>query len=123
MLIDSNVIIYASKPDGLLTRRFLNQIRRVISVVSYVESLGYQSLTESELSRLEGIFQRSEILPVSFSVAQQAASLRRQRRMGLGDSIIAATAMTHNLTLVTHNTEDFRWISGLELLDPLLNQQ
>ena len=41
--------------------------------------------------------------------------------MGLGDSIIAATAMTHNLTLVTHNTEDFRWIAGLELLDPLTN--
>ena len=41
--------------------------------------------------------------------------------MGLGDAIIAATAMVHNLTLVTHNTEDFRWIAGLELLDPLTN--
>ena len=61
----------------------------------------------------------SEILPLSLTIAEQAASLRQQRRMGLGDAIIAATAMTHGLALVTHNTEDFRWIGGLELLDPL----
>ncbi len=34
---------------------------------------------------------------------------------------IAATAIAHNLTLVTHNTDDLRWIYRLELLDPLPN--
>ena len=53
--------------------------------------------------------------------SNQAIALRQQRRMGLGDAIIAATAIVHNLTLVTHNTEDFRWIANLELLDPLEN--
>ena len=51
-------------------------------------------------------------MPLTDAVAEQAINLRQQRRMGLGDSIIAATAITHNLTLVTHNTEDFRWIAG-----------
>ena len=41
--------------------------------------------------------------------------------MGLGDAIIAATAMTHSMALITHNTEDCRRINGLELLDPLEN--
>ena len=119
MLIDSNIIIYASKPEGFQVRRFLNQIEMMISVISYVESFGYQYLNAPERQRLEGIFQRSEILPLSFTVAQQAAAFRQQRRMGLGDAIIASTAMVHNLTLVTRNTEDFRWITGLELLDLL----
>ena len=65
------------------------------------------------------IFALCEILPLTDTVAEQAIALRQQRRMGLGDAIIAATAMIHNLALVTHNTEDFRWITGLHLLDPL----
>lgn len=61
------------------------------------------------------------ILSLTDAIAQQAVTLRQQRRMGLGDAIIAATALVYNLTLVTHNTEDFRQIAGLELLDPLTN--
>ena len=121
MLIDTNIIIYAAKPEGFQARRYLSRIERMISVISYIESFGYQNLSAPERQRLEGIFRRSEILPLSFDVAEQAADLRQQRRMGLGDAIIAATAIVHNLALVTHNTEDFRWIAGLELLDPISN--
>ena len=39
--------------------------------------------------------------------------------MSLGDALIAATALELGLTLVTHNVRDYRWIAGLELLDPL----
>ena len=100
-------------------RSFLEGIRRYVSVISYIESFGYQNLTPEEFQQLETIFRRTQILPLTDDIAEQAISLRQQRRMGLGDAIIAATAITHNLTLVTHNIEDFRWINGLELLDPL----
>jgi predicted nucleic acid-binding protein len=121
MLIDSNIVIYASKPENADLRRFLDQISRSFSVVSYIESLGYHRLSESERQNLLRIFRRSQMLPLSHTVAQQAIRLRQTRRMGLGDTIIAATAIIHGLTLVTHNVEDFRWIGGLELLDPLSN--
>ena len=35
-----------------------------------------------------------------------------------GDAVIAATALTHNLPLVTRNTQDFKHVAGLRLLDP-----
>jgi predicted nucleic acid-binding protein len=38
--------------------------------------------------------------------------------MSLGDALIAATALVHDLTLVTRNVEDFQWIQGLLLLNP-----
>jgi predicted nucleic acid-binding protein len=37
----------------------------------------------------------------------------------LGDAIVAGTAVEHRRVLVTHNTDDFRWISEIKLLDPL----
>jgi len=38
--------------------------------------------------------------------------------MGLGDAIVAATALAHRLTLVTRNIGDFSWIQNLDLINP-----
>ena len=73
------------------------------------------------MATLEEFFRDSEILTLTDPIARQAVRLRQQHSMGLGDSIISATAMVHSLTLVTHNVEDFRRIGGLEILDPLSN--
>ena len=121
MLLDSNIIIYASKPEGLELRSFLDSIHCYASVITYIESYGYRDLIEEEGEQLDGIFRNTRILALTDTIAQQAIALRQQRRMGIGDAIIAATAIVHSLTLVTHNTEDFRWIGGLELLDPVSN--
>ena len=119
MLLDSNIVIYAAKPESAELRAYLDRISRSVSVISYIESYGYQNLTIEERERIETIFGRTQVLPLTENIADRAITLRQQRRMGLGDAIIAATAITHNLTLVTRNTEDFRWINGLDLLDPL----
>ena len=121
MLLDSNIVIYAAKPESAELRLYLDRISRSVSVISYIESYGFQNLTTEERERLETIFRRTQILPLTDTIADRAISLRQQRRMGLGDAIIAATAMIHSLALVTHNTEDFRWITGLEMLDPVQN--
>ncbi|MFH1115876.1 MAG: twitching motility protein PilT [Pseudomonadota bacterium] len=49
---------------------------------------------------------------------EQAVKLRQISKMTLGDSLVAGTALSHNLTLVTRNTKDFAWIPGMALLDP-----
>lgn len=54
-----------------------------------------------------------------YDVLERAAQLRQLKKMGLGDSLIAGTAVQHDLTLVTHNIDDFLWIEGLDVLDPL----
>lgn len=48
MLLDSNIIIYATKPEYTELRQFIAQHTPAISVISYVEVLGYHKLTPSE---------------------------------------------------------------------------
>ena len=39
-------------------------------------------------------------------------------KISLGDSLIAATALTSDLTLATHNVSDFDWIEEFKVVDP-----
>ena len=58
------------------------------------------------------------IFAADIVVAERAVVLRQERRMGLGDAIIAATALVHGLTLVTRNVDDFKHVAGLKLMNP-----
>lgn len=80
--------------------------------------LGYHRLTEIDRQYFEEFFQAAQILAISQPVLEQAVRLRQMRRLSLGDGIIAATGLVHNLTVVTRNIDDFRWIEGLRLYNP-----
>ena len=118
MLIDSNIIIYASQPQYGNLRKFVAENAPFVSAVSYVEVLGFHRLTAEEKTHYEEFFAVSTVLPVTQSVLEQAIQLRQTRKMSLGDSLIAATCLVHGLTLVTRNTGDFSWIANLSLLNP-----
>ena len=61
---------------------------------------------------------RGRVLPFEESVASAWALLRsRHLNAPLVDSQIAATALTHGLTLVTRNTRDFAF-AGLAVFNP-----
>lgn len=119
MIIDSNVLIYAAQPEHDVLRQFIREHAPAVSVVSYIEVLGYHRLQEVERRLLEKFFRAAEILPLSDAIVEQTVQLRQRRRMSLGNSIVAATALVHGRSLVTHNTEDFEWIEELAVLDPL----
>ncbi|NEQ35237.1 MAG: type II toxin-antitoxin system VapC family toxin [Okeania sp. SIO3I5] len=111
MLLDSNIIIYATQAENNALRKFIAEHSPAVSALSYVEVLGYHQLTEQERLFFEDFFRASLVLPISQAVLDQAVALRQIRRMTLGDAIIAGTALVHNLTLVTRNVEDFQWIN------------
>lgn len=118
-LVDSNIIIYATKPDGSVFRQLLTDEVCMTSVVSKVEVLGYQGLKDTERHLLEELFETMPVLRITDSVVDKAIELRQARRMSLGDALIAATALHHDLMLTTRNTGDFVNIAGLKLRDPL----
>jgi predicted nucleic acid-binding protein len=119
MLLDSNVIIYAAQPEHPELREFIAKHEPAVSVISFVEVLGYPRLSAKERQHFEEFFAAARMLSVSDVVIKQATALRQIRKITLGDPLVAATALAHGLTLVTRNTADFDWITKLALLNPL----
>jgi toxin FitB len=119
MLLDSNILIYSVNPTYSQLRALVADKDSAVSAISYVEVLGFHKLTQAEKPDLEQIFAAIAMLPITRAVIDGAVQLRQQRKMTLGDSLIAATALVHNLTLATRNTSDFAWIKGLAVHDPL----
>jgi len=117
-LLDSNILIYAADPaQGGLRERILAEPAGV-SVATMVEVLGYHLLTVEEESDLRQMLDELVIFPTDIAVAERAIALRQERKMGLADAIIAATALVHGLTLVTRNVDDFKHVAGLDLTNP-----
>lgn len=87
--------------------------------ITKVEALGFSSIPVNELLLLEALFDESYVLPLTDSIIDRAIRLRQAKRMSLGDSIIAATALANSLTLWTANTRDFAHIQGLNVFNPL----
>ncbi len=118
-LLDSNILIYlgtdkAAQIENVLANNELN-----VSIISKVETLGYHKLSDKEKKFLNMIFERINVIHLDEDIIKSAIHIKQQRKTSLGDALIAATALTKKLTLVTNNTDDFKNIRGLKLIDPL----
>jgi len=58
------------------------------------------------------------ILPINESVIEKTILIGQAKKIGLGDAIIAATALVHSLVLISRNISDFKNIPGLKTIDP-----
>ncbi|MBN3960964.1 type II toxin-antitoxin system VapC family toxin [Nostoc sp. NMS8] len=119
MLLDSNIIIiYSAQLENAQLRELIAEYAPAVSALTYLEVLGYHLLKDEQRQYFEEFFQVAQVLPISQDVLNQAVILRQQKRMTLGDAIIAGTALVYGLTLITRNTDDFRWITQVRLWNP-----
>ncbi|HKI01121.1 MAG TPA: type II toxin-antitoxin system VapC family toxin [Thermoanaerobaculia bacterium] len=118
MLLDSNIIIYSAQPENEFLRRLIAEEAPAVSAVSYVEVLGFHRLAEAERRYFGAFFAEARVLPLAQPVLDEAIRLRQARKIKLGDSLVAGTALLHGLTLVTRNVDDFTGIDGLRVLNP-----
>jgi predicted nucleic acid-binding protein len=128
-LLDTDTCSAYMKGDGNVINRFIQYGGRLsVSVVTVGEL--YSGVFRSQASpclrsELAGLLNNVTILDVTYDVAYRFGTIRaRLLDQGLPapgmDLLIAATALTHNLTLATHNTAHFVHVPGPSLVDWLV---
>lgn len=115
VLIDSNVIIDHIQNDPIDFSFTEHQI--FVSVISEAEILRYEKLTPKLRKDFEEWLQWTIRIPVTSSIARQAAEIGRGRRIKLPDLLIAASAIEVRAAVLTLNTKDFRNIPNLKLFE------
>lgn len=94
----------------------LNEIRYgLLKVRSY--DPGFAETLELWYAGIVANERELPFLPVIRAIAEQAAEIRASHGTAFNDSLIAATAKVHDLTLATRNTSDFAKI-GISLFNP-----
>lgn len=58
------------------------------------------------------------LLPVDAEIARQSAALHVPNPAPFRDALIAATALHHNMTVITRNTSDFNRFTNLTVTNP-----
>ena len=118
-LIDTNIVIDVfgnAMPHSV--KQKVKQMIPVVSAVTYMEALGWYRASQSQLNILEIFMENATILSINKPVIEATIRIRQQKKIGLGDAIIAATAIVHNRILVTRNEDDFKSIDNLQLYNP-----
>jgi predicted nucleic acid-binding protein len=118
MLLDSNILIYGANSENPGLDAILDRSDLAAASVTRIETLGFHRLSQTERAWLQATFERMKILTLDDTVAARAIKLRQERKMGLADAIIAATALVHDLSLVTRNDGDFKHVTGLRVVNP-----
>jgi predicted nucleic acid-binding protein len=128
-LCDTNILseVMRRRPQPSVSEWFSQQEKIYLSVIT-VEEIFYGLAYKEAKRQLEWFEKflrlRAKVLPITPAIARRCGLWRGEfRRQGLvrtqADLLIAATAETHNLVLVTRNTRDFEGC-GLQLFDPFI---
>jgi len=93
-----------------------------LSTITYYEILNGLLYKEAkkQLTRFEDFIELNTVVPLTLVEAKIAAAIqsdlrKKRREIGHTDTLIAGTALSNQLQLVTDNTEHFKRIDGLEI--------
>lgn len=118
-LLDSNVIIDASK--GLISlNEIVEQYDNIYtSIICYIEVMGYNFDNEEEQAAIEKILQIIPIINLDKETADVAVNFRKKTKIKLPDALIVATAEKLSADLITSNISDFKNLTDkIKILEP-----
>ena len=126
-LIDTNIIIYRLKNLGNVNANFLkNKDKHMsLSVISYGELVFGTKKSKAVEKNMETVNAIKSIFPLLEITSEimnifgeiKAYTQKIGKTIDDMDLLIAATAITNNFTLVTHNTKHFKNIPNLKVED------
>jgi predicted nucleic acid-binding protein len=112
LLVDTDVLIWHLRGHEKATRKLDELSQFTLSAVSYLEVVqGMRN--KAELLAVQKMLERrsANLLPITEAITTQAIqlmeSLSLSHGLQMGDALIAATALEHELTVLTGNVKHF----------------
>ena len=119
LTLDTNSVIYYLENDPvavpIMEQSLVVHPRPFLATITELELFSFPFLTPVETSRIEEFVSTCVIVLLDSQIARIGARLRREYRLKTADSVVAATALFTNSTLLTRNVKDFKSISGLSV--------
>ncbi len=122
-LLDSNVIIDASK--GIISAQdIVNEYDYLYaSIISYVETQSYNFADSEEKELVMQILNSVEIVNLNKEIADIAIYYRKQKKIKLPDALILATTKHLQADLLTSDVSDFQNIDkSVKIIEPKKNK-
>lgn len=115
-LLDTNAVVSLLSGNQQLATKLESAEFVGISVVTYLEFLAFDGLTDEDRKHFKQFCSRVEIVPLTHDgdLAEKTLLLRTQHRLKIPDAIIGATAICRNALVIT-NDSHFSGISSLSV--------
>lgn len=127
--LDSNICITflrEGKKADLIRRKILLYTRKNVQIPSVVSGElmhgAFKSNNAENMAKVKRFLSKFVIVPFDYESSEIYGQIRtdlerRGKLISFPDMLIAATALSHNATLVTNNTQEFSRIDSLKLSD------
>ncbi len=124
VLVDSDVLIWTLRGHAPALAKMEGLADWHISAVSYME-LAQGCRNKAELKAMQKAFKSEgdDVLPITQSISELACNLVEKYALShsvpnclnMADALIAATAISHSLPLLTANVKHFSSVAGLRV--------
>ena len=120
ILVDSDVLIWTLRGNVKALAHMQGLSDWHISAVSYME-LTQGCRNKTELKAMQKAFKSAsgDVLPITTAISDMACQLVESHALShslyMADALIAATAISYSLPLLTANTKHFAAVIGLEI--------
>ena len=126
-LLDTNTVIFFLKGNQTVVDSWMKTAPtdvRISTITLFELYVGATTSTKPHERRhqLHILLKTIETIPFQAVEAEKAANIKadlKSKGQGIGplDTLIAGSALAHNLILVTNNTDEFNRVQGLRCLD------
>lgn len=91
-----------------------------VSCITKIELLAWNPPSPADIRIREEFLEGTEIQFINDEIINRAVQIRKETKIKLPDAVIAATALAHDLILLSDNDKDFTKVEtlGLKYLNP-----
>jgi len=114
LLLDTNTVLYVLAGD-LTLAKFLQNKSLYLSIISELELLSFKKLSKIEVSNIRAFLDEMMIINITDEIKRETIALRKTSNLKLPDCIIAATAITLNIPMISSDKQ-LKSINELDLV-------